>query len=77
MKNGCMQVLLPLNRLLTITLHVLIKDYVIVILPLLIQVVSEGHRTGRVATHQCCQGGTWYVIRYSVLSKLFALLLLS
>ena len=25
------------------------------------QVVEKGHRTGRVATHQCCWGGTWYV----------------
>ena len=25
------------------------------------QFVEKGHRTGRVATHQCCWGGTWYV----------------
>ena len=24
--------------------------------------MSGGHRTGRVATHQCCHGGTWYVM---------------
>ncbi|KAH3859334.1 uncharacterized protein LOC127871842 isoform X2 [Dreissena polymorpha] len=26
------------------------------------EVMSRGHRTGRVATHQCCHGGTWYVM---------------
>ncbi len=24
--------------------------------------VSGGHRSGKVAKHQCCHGGTWYVI---------------
>lgn len=24
------------------------------------QVLDSGHRTGRVATHTCCVGGTWY-----------------
>ncbi|OWF47739.1 uncharacterized protein LOC110454003 [Mizuhopecten yessoensis] len=26
------------------------------------QMVQRGHRTGRIATHQCCDGGTWYVM---------------
>ncbi|XP_069117187.1 phytanoyl-CoA dioxygenase domain-containing protein 1 homolog [Argopecten irradians] len=26
------------------------------------QVVHGGHRAGKVATHQCCHGGTWYVM---------------
>ena len=26
------------------------------------QFAEKGHRTGRTATHQCCWGGTWYVI---------------
>ncbi|XP_022344797.2 uncharacterized protein LOC111137580 [Crassostrea virginica] len=26
------------------------------------QVAKKGHRTGRVATHQCCWGNTWYVM---------------
>ncbi len=24
--------------------------------------VKGGHRTGRIATHQCCHAGTWYVM---------------
>lgn len=27
-----------------------------------VQVAKKGHRTGRVATHQCCWGNTWYVM---------------
>lgn len=27
-----------------------------------LQFAEKGHRTGRTATHQCCWGGTWYVI---------------
>ncbi len=27
-----------------------------------LQVIEGGHRSGRVATHQCCHGGTWYVM---------------
>ena len=26
------------------------------------QVMQGGHRTGKVAEHQCCHGGTWYVM---------------
>ena len=26
------------------------------------KMVSKGHRTGKIATHQCCYGDTWYVI---------------
>jgi len=26
------------------------------------QVMAGGHRSGKVATHQCCHGGTWYVM---------------
>ncbi|XP_069117184.1 phytanoyl-CoA dioxygenase domain-containing protein 1 homolog isoform X1 [Argopecten irradians] len=26
------------------------------------QVAHRGHKTGKVATHQCCYGGTWYVM---------------
>ncbi|XP_060071963.1 uncharacterized protein LOC132551834 [Ylistrum balloti] len=26
------------------------------------QVIHRGHRAGKVATHQCCHGGTWYVM---------------
>ena len=22
----------------------------------------RGHKTGRIGTHQCCYGGTWYVM---------------
>lgn len=22
----------------------------------------KGHKTGKVGTHQCCHGGTWYVM---------------
>lgn len=25
------------------------------------QVIRQGHRSGRTAKHTCCQGGTWYV----------------
>ena len=28
----------------------------------LFQMMEKGHRTGRVAEHQCCHGGTWYVM---------------
>jgi hypothetical protein len=26
------------------------------------QVIKSGHKTGKVADHQCCHGGTWYVM---------------
>lgn len=26
------------------------------------QMASRGHSTGKIATHQCCHGGTWYVM---------------
>ena len=26
------------------------------------EVMHRGHKTGKVATHQCCHGGTWYVM---------------
>ena len=26
------------------------------------QVMQGGHKTGKVAEHQCCHGGTWYVM---------------
>lgn len=26
------------------------------------EVVPKGHRSGRVAMHQCCSGGTWYIM---------------
>ncbi|XP_069114957.1 phytanoyl-CoA dioxygenase domain-containing protein 1 homolog [Argopecten irradians] len=26
------------------------------------QMMSKGHKTGKIATHQCCHGGTWYVM---------------
>ncbi|KAL4238638.1 hypothetical protein ACF0H5_003345 [Mactra antiquata] len=26
------------------------------------QVMNRGHKTGKVGTHQCCHGGTWYVM---------------
>lgn len=26
------------------------------------ELVHQGHKTGKVATHQCCYGGTWYVM---------------
>ncbi|ESO90037.1 hypothetical protein LOTGIDRAFT_233877 [Lottia gigantea] len=28
------------------------------------QVVEKGHKTGKVADHQCCYGGTWYVMLF-------------
>ena len=27
-----------------------------------LQVAHKGHKTGRVGTHTCCHGGTWYVM---------------
>ncbi|CAG2203482.1 unnamed protein product [Mytilus edulis] len=27
-----------------------------------LQVAKRGHKTGKVADHQCCHGGTWYVM---------------
>ena len=24
--------------------------------------IKEGHRTGKIPTHQCCYGNTWYVM---------------
>ncbi len=24
--------------------------------------MEKGHRTGKVAEHKCCHGGTWYVM---------------
>ncbi|OWF37081.1 uncharacterized protein LOC110440563 [Mizuhopecten yessoensis] len=27
-----------------------------------LQMMHGGHKTGKVATHQCCHGGTWYVM---------------
>lgn len=27
-----------------------------------LQIASRGHKTGRVGNHQCCWGGTWYVM---------------
>jgi len=24
--------------------------------------MNRGHRSGKVGTHQCCHGGTWYVM---------------
>lgn len=26
------------------------------------ELMNKGHKTGKVATHQCCHGGTWYVM---------------
>lgn len=26
------------------------------------ELMSKGHRTGKIGTHQCCHGGTWYVM---------------
>lgn len=26
------------------------------------QLMAKGHKTGKVGTHQCCHGGTWYVM---------------
>ena len=37
------------------------KMYIVHSVLSLKQFVEKGHRTGRVATHQCCWGGTWYV----------------
>ncbi|XP_033734120.1 1-deoxypentalenic acid 11-beta-hydroxylase-like [Pecten maximus] len=27
-----------------------------------LQIMKGGHKSGKVATHQCCHGGTWYVM---------------
>ncbi|XP_060071937.1 uncharacterized protein LOC132551810 [Ylistrum balloti] len=27
-----------------------------------LQIMQGGHKSGKVATHQCCHGGTWYVM---------------
>lgn len=27
-----------------------------------LQIASRGHKTGRIARHECCWGGTWYVM---------------
>lgn len=27
-----------------------------------LQIMTGGHKSGKVATHQCCHGGTWYVM---------------
>jgi len=27
-----------------------------------IQVIPKGHRSGRIGMHQCCAGGTWYIM---------------
>ena len=31
-------------------------------LVVMLQLMSKGHRSGKVGTHQCCHGGTWYVM---------------
>ncbi|ESO90036.1 hypothetical protein LOTGIDRAFT_164337 [Lottia gigantea] len=58
--NGCMQPLITIKALPDI-LHCHCAPLGTTKQP---KVVEKGHKTGKVADHQCCYGGTWYVMLF-------------